>query len=55
MEDLPHEVFLSFRTNRKKTRWDRENRVEVQDAINGDVTLGNLMGINLAASVMDDV
>ena len=53
-EQLPHEVFLSFRTNRKKTRWDRENRVEVEDTINGDVTLGSLMGINLAASVMDD-
>jgi len=54
-EDLPHEVFVSFRTNRKKTRWDKENRVEVEDSINGDVTLGSLMGINLAASVMDDV
>jgi hypothetical protein len=51
---LPHEVFISFRTNRKKTRWDKENRVEVEDPINGDVTLGTLMGINLAASIMDE-
>ena len=53
-KDLPHEVFISFRTNRKKTRWDKENRVEVEDSINGDVTLGTLMGISLAASIMDD-
>ena len=52
--DLPHEVFISFRTNRKKKRWDKENRVEVEDLINGDVTIGTLMGINLAASIMDD-
>ena len=32
----------------------KENRVEVKDPINGDVTLGTLMGINLAASVMDE-
>lgn len=53
-EELPHEAFVSFRTNRKKTRWDKENRVEVEDSINGDVTLGTLMGISLAASIMDE-
>lgn len=51
---LPHEVFISFKTNRKKTRWDKENRVEVEDPINGDVTLGTLMGINIAASILDE-
>lgn len=51
---LPHEVFVSFRTNRKPTRWDSENRVEIEDFINGDVNLGSLMGLSLASSILDD-
>jgi len=52
--ELPHEVFVSFRTNRKPTRWDVENKVEIEDHINGDVTLGNLMGLTLASTILDD-
>lgn len=50
---LPREVIISFRTTRKPTRWDSENKIEVEDPINGDVTLGNLMGINTASNILE--
>lgn len=50
---LPKEVMVSFRTFKKKTRYDRENKVNIDDPINGDVVLGNIMGLSFTDDILE--
>lgn len=47
---LPLEYLVSFSTTRKPTRWDAENKVAIQDPINGDVTFNSILGLNKASN-----
>jgi len=48
---LPREVIVSFRTTRKLTRWDKENKVAIDDKINGDVLIGSIMGLKFSGNL----
>lgn len=41
------EIFISFATTRKPTRWDPESNENIEDPINGDVVINRLRGIYL--------
>jgi len=49
---LPKEVMVSFRTFKKKTRYDPENKVSIEDPINGDIVLGNIMGLSFTEDIL---
>ena len=51
---LPKEVIVSFRTTRKLTRWDKENKIAIDDKINGDVLIGSIMGLKYSGKLEGD-
>ena len=51
---LPKEVMVSFRTFKKNTRYDRENKVNIDDPINGDIVLGNIMGLAFTDDILEE-
>ena len=52
--DLPQDAIISFKSDKKPTRWDWENQVSVEDPINGDVTLGTLMDVKPLKHILDE-
>lgn len=47
------ECLVSFNTVRKGTRYDKETKQQVKDAVNGDVQINNIMGFQLTFQLMD--
>lgn len=47
------ECLVSFNTVRKGTRYDKETKNQIKDAINGDVQINNVMGFQLTFKLMD--
>ena len=47
------ECLVSFNTVRKGTRYDKETKKQVKDAVNGDVQISNVMGFQLTFKLVD--
>jgi len=53
-DDLPQDALITFQTNKKGTRWDFENKTNVEDPINGDISLGTLMDVKPLKHILDE-
>ncbi len=47
---LPTEHIIAFSTTRKPTRWDSENKIAIDDPINGDITFNSILGMKKTAN-----